>query len=85
MTKQMLENHTCVVGFYWRYGLNMPEFYEKMIKPAGGEKNGCCLVKKFVRKIANYFQNPATHLQCQGGFSEIFCQRLLELELTSKV
>jgi len=35
MTKQMLENHTCVVGFYWRYGFNMPEFFEKMIKPAG--------------------------------------------------
>ncbi len=35
MTKQMLENHTCVVGFYWRYGLNMEEFYAKMIAPAG--------------------------------------------------
>lgn len=35
MTKQMLENHTCVVGFYWRYGLNMPEFFAKMIAPAG--------------------------------------------------
>ena len=35
MTKQMLENHTCVVGFYWRYGLHMEEFYAKMIAPAG--------------------------------------------------
>jgi hypothetical protein len=28
----MLENHTCKAGFYWRYGLNMEEFGEKMIK-----------------------------------------------------
>ncbi len=34
MTKMMMENHTCLAGFYYRYVLNMPEFFLKMIEPS---------------------------------------------------
>ncbi len=30
MAKVMLENHTTVAGFYWRYGFHMEEFYRKV-------------------------------------------------------
>ena len=30
---RMIENHTAQAGFYWRYGLNMPEFYGHLIEP----------------------------------------------------
>lgn len=33
-TKMMMENHTCLAGFYYRYVLNMPEFFLKMIEPS---------------------------------------------------
>ena len=33
-TKMMIENHTCLAGFYYRYVLNMAEFFRKMIKPS---------------------------------------------------
>jgi hypothetical protein len=31
MTKVMMENHTCLAGFHFRYVLNMAEFFQKMI------------------------------------------------------
>ncbi len=33
-TKMMMENHTCLAGIYYRYVLNMPEFFLKMIEPS---------------------------------------------------
>jgi hypothetical protein len=33
-TKTMMENHTCLAGFYYRYVLNMPEFFRKMTVPS---------------------------------------------------
>lgn len=27
----MLENHTAIAGFYWRYGYHMEEFYNKVL------------------------------------------------------
>lgn len=29
----MVENHTALAGFYWRYGFNMEEFYAKLVEP----------------------------------------------------
>jgi len=31
-----IENHTSLAGFHWRYGYNMPEFYEKLCEPYFG-------------------------------------------------
>jgi len=31
-----IENHTSIAGFHWRYGYNMPEFYEKLCEPFFG-------------------------------------------------
>merc|ERR1711997_17594 len=28
-----IENHTAIAGFHWRYGYNMPEFFEKLCRP----------------------------------------------------
>ena len=28
-----VENHTCIASLHWRYGFNMPEFYEKLMEP----------------------------------------------------
>jgi len=28
-----IENHTCLASLHWRYGFNMPEFYEKLMEP----------------------------------------------------
>jgi hypothetical protein len=33
-TKMMIENHTCLAGFYYRYVLNMAEFFRKMAEPS---------------------------------------------------
>jgi hypothetical protein len=30
----MIENHTCLAGFYYRYVLSMEEFFQKMIVPS---------------------------------------------------
>jgi hypothetical protein len=32
--KQMLENHTCLTGFHFRYVEHMPEFFRTMIVPS---------------------------------------------------
>ena len=31
-----VENHTAIAGFHWRYGYNMPEFYQKLCEPFYG-------------------------------------------------
>ena len=31
--KQMVENHTCLAGFHFRYVLHMDRFFEKSIRP----------------------------------------------------
>jgi len=28
-----VENHTCIASLHWRYGFNMPEFYDKLLDP----------------------------------------------------
>ena len=28
-----VENHTCIASLHWRYGFNMPEFYDKLLEP----------------------------------------------------
>ena len=28
-----IENHTCIASLHWRYGFNMPEFYDKLLEP----------------------------------------------------
>lgn len=43
-----LENHTCLAGFIWRYGYNMPEFFDKLCKHTFGKAWSVFFFKKFM-------------------------------------
>jgi len=53
--KQMLEFHTCVCGFYWRYALNMSEFVAKCANHS---------YPKFMTKIWLWTQPWGMKLRC---------------------
>ena len=42
-----VENHTSIAGFHWRYGFNMPEFYEKVCEPYYGSGRNLAFFRYF--------------------------------------
>ena len=60
-----MENHTSIAGFHWRYGFNMPEFYEKLCKPFYGESRAM----KFFEYLQPYIMVLKTKLHGIGRHS----------------
>jgi hypothetical protein len=61
----MLENHTCVASFYWRYGHNMKEFAEKCVRGRMPDN-----VLWFWTKFQPFIQRFKTHWHGLGRHSD---------------
>ena len=47
LINRTMENHTCIAGFHWRYGYNMPEFFEKLCEPYFDKTRSMYFFKNF--------------------------------------
>ena len=65
-----LENHTSIVGFYWRYSFNMEEFCSKLItKPNTYPKNNFChnlriiIIETYTTAIERYRKTILSNME----------------------